>query len=144
MDCAQKDKRFEAFICLVVTGCDASELFEIAEEVLDEMPPAIHGDITRDEVFAIRFRRDDGLGLRFAEYLTQTIVVKTLVGQQRLHVDAFDQVGCRYAVVALSGKQNEAGKISERIDEGDDLCRQAAARAADGLTARPPFAPMPC
>jgi hypothetical protein len=46
--------------------------------------------------------------------------------------------------VALSGKQNEAGKISEHIDEGDDLCRQAAARATDGLTARPPFAPMPC
>lgn len=81
MDRAQKDKGFEALICLVVTGCDASELFKIAEEVLDEMPPAIHGEITMDEVFAIRFRRYDGLDFCFAEHLTQTIVVEPLVGQ---------------------------------------------------------------
>src|SRR5215217_2721337 len=144
MDRTEEDKSCEAFICLFVTRCYASELFEIAEEGLNEMPPAIHGEIARDAVFAIRFRRDDGLGLRFAKQFTQTIVVEPFVCQQRLHVDAFDQVGCCDAVVALSGKQSEAGKVSERIDEGDDLCRQAAGRASDGLMARPPFAPMPC
>jgi hypothetical protein len=144
MDRAKEDESSEALIRLVVTRCDASELFEIAEEVLYEMPPAIHGEVAGDSVLAIRFRWDDGLGFCFAEQFTQTIVVEPLVGQQRLHVDAIDQVGCCDAVVALSGKQNEFGKVSERIDEGNDLCCQSAARASDGLMARPPFAPMPC
>lgn len=108
------------------------------------MAPAIHGEIARDDVLAIRFRWDDSLGLRLAEQFTQTIVVEPLVSQQRLHVDAFDQVGRCDTVVALSGQQNETGEVSERIDNSDDLCRQAAARATDGLMARPPFAPMPC
>lgn len=144
MDRAQEDECGEALACLVVTRCDASELFEIAEAGLDEMPPSIHDEITMDEVLAIRFRRYDGLGLRFTEQFTQTIVVESLVGQQSLHVDAIDQVGCCDAVVALSRKQNEAGKISERINEGNDLCCQSAARAPDCLMASPPFAPMPC
>lgn len=144
MDCTKEDECGEAFIRLVVTCCDASELFEIAEEILDEMAPAIHGEVTWDGVLAIRFRRDDGLGFRFAEQFTQSIVVESLVGQQRLHVDAVDEAGCCDAVVALSRKQNEAGKVSERIDKCDDLCCQTAARASYGLMARPPFGPMPC
>lgn len=108
------------------------------------MPPSIHGEVARDRGLAIRFRWNDGQGLRFAEQFAQPIVVKSLVGQQRLHIDAIDQAGCCDAVVALSWKQNKAGKIPERIDEGNDLCRQSAARAPDGLMARPPFAPMPC
>lgn len=119
MDRAQKDNRFEALIRLVVTRCDASELFEIAEEIFGEVPPAIHGEVTGDGVLAIRFRRDDGLVFRFAEQFTQTIVVEPLVGQQRSHVYTVDQFGCCDAVVALSRKQNEAGKVSERIDKGD-------------------------
>lgn len=144
MDCAQEDECGEAFICFVIPCCDASELFEIAEEVLDEMPPAIHGEITRNEVLAIRFRRNDGLDFLFAEQLAQTIVVESLVGQQRLHVDAFDQVWRGDAVVTLAGEQNEAGEVAECIDKRDDLRRQAAARAADGLMTSPPFAPIPC
>lgn len=135
MDCTQEDEGGEAFVRLFVARCDASELFEIAEKILDEMPPAIHGEVTGDDVLAIRFRRDDGLGFGLAEQFTQTVVVEPLVGQQRLHVDAFYQVGCCDAVVTLSGKQNEAGEVSEPIDEGDDLCCQSAARAPDGLMA---------
>ncbi len=144
MDRAEEDERGKAFVGLVVAGCDASELFEITEEVLNEMSPAIHGEITRDELLAIRFRRDDSLGMRFGERLTQPIVVEPLVGQQRRHIDVFDQAGCCDAVVALSGKQDETGKISQPVDESDDLCCQSAARSSDSLMTRPPFAPMPC
>jgi ornithine cyclodeaminase len=80
MDCAQEDECGEAFICFVIPCCDASELFEIAEEVLDEMPPAIHGEITRNEVLAIRFRRNDGLDFLFAEQLAQTDVRTAAAG----------------------------------------------------------------
>lgn len=127
MDCTEEDEGCEAFICLVIARCDTSELFEIAEEVFDEMPPSIHGEVTGDCVPAIRFRWDDGFGLCLAEQSTQTIVVEPLVGQQRFHVDACYQLGCCNTVVALPGKQNEADKFPERINEGNDLCRQSAA-----------------
>ena len=57
------------------------------------------------------------------------------VGDQRLDTDA---------VVTLAGQKHEANQIAERVDQGHDLGRQAAARAADGLILSPPFAPVPC
>jgi hypothetical protein len=48
------------------------------------------------------------------------------------------------AVMPLTGQENEAGQIAQRVDQGHDLGRQAAARSADGLILRPPFAPVPC
>ena len=46
MDRAQEDKRFEALVGLFIARCDSSKLFEIAEEILDEMRPAIRGEVT--------------------------------------------------------------------------------------------------
>src|SRR5215212_3255071 len=45
-------------------------------------------------------------------------------------------------VVVLAGQQDEAHQVAEGIDEGDDLGRQTAARAANGLVPGPPFAPL--
>lgn len=144
MDGTEEDESRETFIGLVISCRNTPELFEIAEEILDEMSPAIHSEVAGNRLLAVRFWRNDGLRLPDAEPFAQTIVVEALVSQQRAHVDALDQVLCGDAVVPLTGKQNEAGKISERIDKGDDLCRQAAARASDSLMTRPPFASMPC
>src|SRR3954466_3227804 len=44
--------------------------------------------------------------------------------EQRPHADN---------VVMLAGQQDEAHQGAEGVDKGDDLGRQAAARAADGL-----------
>src|SRR3982750_633179 len=41
-----------------------------------------------------------------------------------------------------AGQQDEAHQVTEGVDKGDDLGRQAAARAADGLVPGPPFAPL--
>jgi hypothetical protein len=46
--------------------------------------------------------------------------------------------------MGLPGQQNEANKISQRIDQRDDLRRQPAARTPDRLTISPPLAPAPC
>src|SRR3954454_12783680 len=50
--------------------------------------------------------------------------------EQRPHADN---------VVMLAGQQDEAHKGAEGVDKGDDLGRQAAARAADGLGPGPPL-----
>jgi coenzyme F420-reducing hydrogenase beta subunit len=46
--------------------------------------------------------------------------------------------------VTLPRQQHKAHQIAERVDERCNLCRQAAARLADGLILSPPFAPVPC
>ncbi len=76
MDCAQEDEGGDSFVSLFAARRDASDLFEIAEEILDEMPPTIHGEVTGYNALAIRFRRDDGLGFGLAEQFTQTVVVQ--------------------------------------------------------------------
>src|SRR3954468_7552103 len=52
---------------------------------------------------------------------------------QRPHADG---------VVVLAGPQDETHQGAEGADKGDNLGRQAAARAADGLGPGPPFAPL--
>jgi hypothetical protein len=44
--------------------------------------------------------------------------------------------------MALARQEHEAHEVSQRIDQRDDLGRQPAARATDGLMVSPPFAPL--
>jgi hypothetical protein len=46
--------------------------------------------------------------------------------------------------VALARQENKARQIAQRVDQSDDLGRQAAARTPDRLILSPPFAPVPC
>ena len=88
--------------------------------------------------------RDDGDSAAIFERCAQGVVVERLVGEQSAKVDVGDQRLDADAVMTLAGQEDEAGKIAQRVDERDDLGRQAAARAADGLILSPPFAPAPC
>jgi hypothetical protein len=45
--------------------------------------------------------------------------------------------------VTLTRQQDETDQVPERIDEGDDLGRQAATRAANGLILSPPLRRSP-
>jgi hypothetical protein len=136
---AQEDECGKAFVGLVVSRRDSPELFEIAEEVFDEMAPAIHGEVACNGLLSIRLWRDDDFRFGFLKQVAQVIVVEALVGQKCLHIDAVDQVRRGNAVVTLAWQENEPGEVAERIDKGDDLRRQTTAGAADGLMASPPL-----
>jgi hypothetical protein len=136
---AQEDECGKAFVGLVVSRRDSPELFEIAEEVFDEMPPAIHGEVACNGLLSIRLWRDDDFRFGFLKQVAQVIVVEAFVGQKCLHIDAVDQVRRGNAVVTLAWQENEPGEVAERIDKGDDLRRQTTAGAADGLMASPPL-----
>ena len=131
-------------ISFVVSRCDPSVLLEIAKEVFDEVAPTIHREIACDGGPAIGLGRDHGDRAAFVELLAEPIVVKALVADQRVDLDPVEQRRGANAVMPLSGQQHEAGKVAKSVDQGDDLGRQAAARAADGLILSPPFAPVPC
>lgn len=138
------DGRGEATVGLIIAGGDAPELLEIAEEVLDQVTPAVHREVAGDRADAVGLGRDNRQRSPIVEVGADPVDVEGLVGDQGLELEAGDQRRDTDAVVALARQQDEADQVAERIDQGNDLGRQAAARAANGLSASPPFAPAPC
>lgn len=133
-----------AGIGLIVAGCDASEFLNLAEEVLDQMAPPIHGVVTRNPAGTVVFGRDNGDRSTFCQFGAYPIDVECFVSQQGIELDPGDQRRNTNTVVALAGQQRKAHEVSQRIDESHDLGRQAAARFPYGLIESPPFAPAPC
>src|ERR687893_1269469 len=131
-----------AGICLVVAGGDGPELLQLGEAVLDEVAPAVHVAVEADGGPAVGLGRDHRGGAAIVEVRPEPVRVERLVAEQGAEGDALDQRPHANGVVALAGQQDEAHQVAEGVDEGDDLGRQAAARAADGLVPGPPFAPL--
>jgi hypothetical protein len=134
----------ETRVSFLVSCSDTAELFEFAEEIFNEMAPAVHVEVTFDGLGPIGFRRDDGNGAAVVQFGAQPIHIEGFVGEQSLKVDALDQRCNTDTVVTLARHQDEARKIAQRIDQRQDFGRQAAARSTDGLILSPPFAPVPC
>ena len=60
-ECADEmDGGGEADVGFVIAGGDATELLEIAEEVLDQVAPAIDREVAGDRADAVGLGRDDG------------------------------------------------------------------------------------
>lgn len=121
------DDSSEAGVCLVVASCEATELFEALEAVLDEMAPFIHVLIVRDGHFAISFGGNDGEGAALVQGRAQGIVVEGLVGKKCCEFNAINQRIDADAVMALAGKKDKADEIAECVDEGNDLGCQSTA-----------------
>src|SRR6476469_788650 len=134
----------EAFVGFLITRGDASEGLELTEEVFDQMAPAVHMEVAGDGLLAVCLGRDDRLRTAIVQLGAQPVDIEGLVGQERQDLDILDERLDADAVMTLTGQENEAGQIAERVDQGHDLARQAAARSADGLISSPPFAPVPC
>jgi len=126
-DGGEIDHRAVALIGFFVSGGDPSECFEITEEVFDEVTPAVGMEVAVDFSFTVRFRRDHGDGSPVIEFRPQPIGVKGLVAQEHIEFHVLDQRLYPDQIVGLPGQQNEANKISKRIDQCDDFRRQPAA-----------------
>jgi hypothetical protein len=74
----------EAPIGFVVTRCDAPELLEPLETVLNEMPPFVHLGVVRNGRFAIRLARYDSNRTALVQSSAQSVVVERFVGDGRL------------------------------------------------------------
>ena len=133
------DHRGEAGIGFLVACGHSTELFEVSEEIFDQMAPAIPMKVAVDDLGPIRFWRDDSDGAAFVQRGAQPIDIEGYVGQQRVEVDILDQWLDADTVMTLARHQDEAHKIAQRIDQRHDLGCQAAARPADGLILSPPL-----
>ena len=106
------------------------------------MPPTVGMAVKVKAGFAVGFWWDDGDGAPGVEFGPEPVGVEGPVTKQGTEGDAFDQGRHADCVVALTWQQDEARQVAEPIDEGNDLGRQAATRAANGLILSPPLAPL--
>lgn len=116
-----------AAVGLVVTRCDTAEFLDLREVVFDEVPPCIHCLVEDALHDAVRFRRDDRRSAALIQICQEPVGVEGFVGQQRVEIEVVDQRRDAFQVMRLAGQQNETRQIAQRIDERDDLGRQAAA-----------------
>ena len=137
------DHGCEALICLVGAHGDAFELFELGEEVLDEMPPFVHLLVDGERLCAARMLGDDGLGAARVDVGDNGVAVERLVGDQSVEGQSLDQRRNADCVKALSWQKFKTHEIAKRIGERQDFGGRATFRTADGLALGPPFAPCP-
>ena len=98
-----------------------------AEEILDEITPAIHRKVTCHWPRTIGFGWADHDSAASIQLLAQRIIVEALVGDQSANLNAFEQGLSPDAVMALTRQKQKVRQIAERIHQGDDLGGQAAA-----------------
>src|SRR5450631_104575 len=137
------DDGFKALVGFVGAHGDSLELFELAEEILDQMAPFVELGVERQRCGTSWMLRDDDLGTALVQVGDDCIAVEGLVGDQSAEGEAIDERRDTDRIETMAGQENEAHEITERIGEGEDLGRQAALGAADGLALSPPFAPWP-
>lgn len=117
------DHSAEALIGLVVARGNAPERFETAEEVFDEMAPAVHVEVAGDGLRPMGLGRDDCRRAPLVQFGAQPINIEGLVGQQRGEIEVLDQRRDTDAIVSLARQEDEAHQIAERIDQRHDLGR---------------------
>ena len=71
------------------------------------------------------------------------VAVIGFVAQQRIETQPLDQRCHPHRIVTVTGQQDEAHQIAERICQCDDFGGPTAFRLAYSLTEGPPFEPCP-
>ena len=87
------DDGIEAPVGFVGAHGDAFELFEFAEEILDQMTPFVDLGIERDRLGAARMLGDDDLGATLVQIGKDAVAVEGLVGNQSAETEAVDERG---------------------------------------------------
>ncbi len=108
---------------LVVARGDSAELFEFAEEILDQMARLVELAVEIGRRAAVCHRRDHGGFAGGGEPLAHSFVgIESLVGDQQVGCHMRQQGIGAVQIMRLSRRQHEAQRIAERVDEGMDLC----------------------
>ena len=105
------------------------------------MPRLVDLVVDGERCCALRALGDDDSGTALVQLGDDPIGIEGLVGNQVVEFDVLDEWSDPDRIVALSGQQNEAHEIAQRIGERQDLGGQAAFGLADGLALSPPLRP---
>ena len=133
------DDGCEALIGFVCPHRDAFEFLELAEEILDQVPPLVEFGVQPQRQRPPWVLRDHDLCAALVEVGNDGIAVEGLVGDQSAEGDSVDQRSDADRIETVAGQQDEADQIAERVGQREYFGRHAALGAADRLVLRPPF-----
>lgn len=118
----------------VIAGCYRPELLELGEEILDQVARLVEVSVVVSDSLAVGLGRDDNAlaccGKRFNHAF---ISVERFVGNQRVGLHVCEQMVGACQVMRLASRQEKAGRVAQRIDDGVDLGARPASGATDGL-----------
>jgi hypothetical protein len=130
---------------LVVAGGDTTEVFELAEEALDQVALPVEPLAKAGLPFAVGLGRDVWGGALMFDQRTDAIGIIGLVGEQDgARSELVEQPVGDLAVMCLAGGQAEPDREPLRIDDDVDLGREAAPAATETVICTPLFAVAAC
>src|SRR5918994_2939551 len=97
--------RREARIGFVVTGGDAADLLDLAEEVFDQMAPLVHLEVAGDRGDPISLGRDHGGRTPIVQIGADRVAVESLVRQKRAEIEV-RQKRCDTCAVVSGSRTN--------------------------------------
>jgi hypothetical protein len=90
---------------------DALELLELAEEVFDKVTSFVPLLADAQRPCPARVLGDDDLGAALVQFGDDRVAVESLVGDQRVKLDAIDQGSDAYRVEALSRQSTKRTRL---------------------------------
>ena len=126
---------------------NAPELLEFAKEAFDGVSFSVETLVVGALNLAVALVWDNDLRSALDDGVGETVGIVTLVGDDGIRLETFDQLLSHGDVVALARRTDEADGKAQSITGGMDLGAQAATRPAQALGIRPPLslrAPAAC
>lgn len=124
---------------LVVSRCDAAEVFDLVEEALDEVPLLVEDGIEAAPLCSCRSTRDDWAGPACRNGHHGTLPVIAFVRQDVPSLQAIEQGFDLGDVVAFATGKDEAHRITQSIGCGMNLGAQTALGASQRVSFKPIF-----
>ena len=120
----------EAQGCFVVTGADATKAFELIEHAFDEVTLLIEVAVVLPRCEPMASRRNHHLGTLLLRRFHDVIGIVTLVGDDHLGGQPFEQGQGRVIVGARACRQDEAQGIAVTVARRVNLGAQTSPRTA--------------
>lgn len=121
---------------------DASEVFEPAEEALDDVALAVGYGIVAVRMFAVGLRRDDDVAAALGEPFAQGPGVVGAVGDELAgSTGDGEQVARSVQVAGVARGEDEGERAAELVGQRVNFGGTSTARTPDSMSAGPPFAP---
>ncbi|MDB5769836.1 MAG: hypothetical protein JWM42_210 [Burkholderia sp.] len=119
---------------LVIAGCNGSELLELTEEILDQMPCAVQVFVIEPLVRAMAFRRDDrGLAGPSQWFKYPYVGVIPFVRQEGVCIDIRKKCIGPVQITGLAAGQMEPRRVAQGINGRVDLGAQPTFASSDCL-----------
>ncbi len=130
---------------LVEAGCDAAEVFQLAEEALDEVALTVERRVDGSLELAVAACRDVGLPSGLAHQIDDSLSIVAAVGDESAGRRKVGQKGWREGLVGgLARRDDEADGQALLVHDGVDLGGQSSTRTADGVIRAPFLPPAAC